>query len=293
MVPSTRQRSSRSQLLPICVLAGVLVIALGTVTVVSVYLGRVSSTVGSMAKADPLGAYHGRPAKTPGPDGPPPVDFLVLVADQDHTLLSAHLVNLSGSRQQLTLVGLPADLLVSSDPRRPHRTLADLYRDGLHPVAREVELLLGVRTDHQVQIGVEGFSSVVDALGGLELMTAAPADPAGPRGYLASAPDGPARAERVSPLLHGTMVRLGMGDAVINPYQFDRVLRALEHCILVDSDLTTAALETTLMESSVRSDEIGTYLLPTVEGRDGRTALPEALVELRGALASDAVAALA
>ena len=297
MVPSARQRSRRAragQLLPICVLAGVLIVAMGTVTAVTVYLGRLSSTVDSMAKAAPLESYEGRPDKPLGQDATAPVDFLLLVSDSDHRLLSVHLVNLSGSRQELTLVGLPSDLLVASGPRKPLRTLADLYRQDAHELARHVELLLGVRTDHQVQLAVEGFSTVVDALGGLEQMAAAPADGhAGPDGYLASAPDAPARAERVAQLVRGTMVRLGMVDAMSNPVQFDNVLRALEHCTLVDSNLTTAELEATLMESSVRSEEMRSYVLPSVEGKAGRTAVPADLAALREALAADQVASLA
>lgn len=294
MVPSAHQRSRRAragQLLPLSVLVGVLVVAMGTVTAVSVYLGRLSSTVGSMAKAAPLESYEGRPDKPAG-QGTAPVDFLLLVSDSDRNLLSVHLVNLSGSRQDLTLVGLPSDLLVAGGPREPYRTLAELYRGDVHEVARRVELLLGVRTDHQVQLGVEGFSTVVDALGGLEQMAAAPAE-AGPDGYVASAPDAPTRAERVAELVRGTMVKLGMVDAMSNPGQFDNVLRALENCTLVDSNLTADELEATLMESSVRSEEIRSYLLPSVDDGSGRTAVPQDLAALREALAADRVAELA
>lgn len=293
MVPSTRQRYSRSQLLPISVLAGVLIVALGTVSLVSIYLGRVSSTVGSMAKAAPLESYEGRPEKSaPSPGSMAPVDYLVLVADAEHNLLSVHLVNLSGSRQELTLVSLPSDLLVSSGPRRAHRTLADLYRAlGTHEVTRQVELLLGVRTDHQAQIALDGFTMVVDAMGGLEQLAASPAE-TDPSAYIAAAADAPDRAERVSGVVRATLERLGMTDAMTNPYRFDAVLRALEHCTLIDSNLTADELEATLMESSVRAEEIGEYLLPTVAVKDGRTAVPRGLVGLRQALAADSMSAL-
>lgn len=299
MVPSTRQRRTKArsgQLLSISVLAGVLVIALGTVTVVSVYLSRVSSTVESMAKASPLGGYEGRPEKVVAEGAvAAPIDYLVLVAGEDDDLLSVHLVNLSGSRRDLTLIGLPSDLLVSSGPRQPHRTLAELYREGADEVAKQVELLLGVRTDHQVRLGMEGFSGVVDALGGLDGVAAAEPATGGREllRYVASAADGPGRVERVSEIVRGTMVRLGMMHAVANPYQFDSVLKALEHCTLIDSNLTVAEFEATLMESSVRSEEIGTYLLPSSPAGGGRVAVPGDLAGLRSALADDTVAALA
>ena len=47
-MPSHRRRSRSGNVLSICVLAGVLVVAFGTVTVVSLYLSRVSATVESM-----------------------------------------------------------------------------------------------------------------------------------------------------------------------------------------------------------------------------------------------------
>ena len=62
-MPSHRRRSRSGNVLSICVLAGVLVVAFGTVTVVSLYLSRVSATVESMARSEPLGGYEGRPEK--------------------------------------------------------------------------------------------------------------------------------------------------------------------------------------------------------------------------------------
>ncbi len=292
MVPSDRQRYN-TQLLPLSLLAGVLIVALGTVSLVAIYLNRVSASVGAMARSAPVESYEGRPEKTaPSPGSMAPLDYLVLVADADHNLVSVHLVNLAGSRQELTLVSLPSDLLVSSGPRRAHRTLADLYQDsGVQDVTREVEQLLGVRTDHQAQVAVDGFTMVVEAMGGLEEVADAPAE-ADPTAYITAAPDSPGRAERVSGVFRSTLERLGMTHAMINPPRFDAVLRALEHCTQIDSQLTSDELEATVMETSVRAEDIGEYLLPTVPVKDGRTAVPRGLVALRKALAADSLSTL-
>ena len=83
-----------------------------------------------------------------------------------------------------------------------------------------------------------------------------------------------------------------MTHAMINPPRFDAVLRALEHCTQIDSQLTSDELEATVMETSVRAEDIGEYLLPTVPVKDGRTAVPRGLVALRKALAADSLSTL-
>ena len=291
MVPATRPgRNRRSgQVLPIVILVGVLGVALSAVSIVSLYLGKVGSSVESMARAEPISGYEGRPEKAIGTGEKPPQDYLVLVTDEDDVLLSAHVVHLSGSRQQLTMIGLPVDLLVPYGPGQPQRSLAEAYQVGDEAVVQEVELLLGVRTDHQVRLGLDGFSGVVDAIGGFgdgELAEHAD-DGRALLGYVADAPDGPQRVERVSEVVRGTLERLDVVQAVTNPRQFDRVLRALEECTLVDSDLTVAAFEETLMESSVRVDEIASITLETTVSDAGRRAVPNHLAKLRKALQKD------
>lgn len=295
MVPSTRRRQARSgQVLSISVLVGVLAVALGTVTVVSIYLNRMSSSVESMARAEPLGGYDGRPEKAaPKAGSSPPVDYLVMVADEHDELLSVHLVQLSGSRQNLTLVGLPSDLLVPYGPGQPQQTIASYYRGGTAAVAQQIELLLGVRTDHQVRLGLDGFSGVANALGGLDGLDGQARSGRDLLNHVAAAEDGPGRVERVSEIVQLTMQRLGMMHAVTNPVQFDNVLRALEDCTLVDSDLTVDEFEATVMESSVRADEIGAVTLASTPTAGGRMALPGHLAKLRKAIATDNVSALA
>lgn len=293
-MPTHRRRSRSGNVLSIGVLSAVLVVAFGTVTVVSFYLSRVSATVESMARSEPVTGYEGRPQKAiaASPAESPALDFLVLVTDERDHLLSAHVAHLSSSRRDLTIVGLPSDLLVPYGPGQPQRTLAAFYADGSGVLAQQVELLLGVPTDHQVRIGLEGFSGVVDALGGLDGPDHA-TDGRELLNYVSEAQDGPTRVERVSEIVRATIQQLGMVHAVTNPGQFDRVLRALEDCTLVDSDLTVAEFEATLLESSVRADEIGAVTLATTVSDPGRRAVPNHLAKIRKALRDDTVAGLA
>lgn len=293
-MPTHRRRSRSGNAVSIGVLATVLVVAFGTVTAVSLYLSRVSSTVESMARAEPVGGYEGRPQKASAeiPTEHPALDFLVLVTDERDQLLSAHVAHLSASRRDLTIVGLPSDLLVPYGAGQTQRTLASYYAHGSGALVQQVELLLGVPTDHQVRIGLDGFSGVVDAVGGLDGLDGQ-ADGRDLLRYVAEAEDGPTRVARVSEVVRATLQQLGMVHAVTNPGQFDRVLRALEECVLVDSDLTVAEFESTLLESSVRADEIGAVTLATTVSEPGRRAVPNHLAKLRKALRDDTVATLA
>lgn len=275
------------------VLSVVLVVAFGTVTAVSLYLSRVSATVESMARAEPIGGYEGRPEKAgAAPTEHSALDLLVLVTDERDQLLTVHVAHLSASRRELTIVGLPSDLLVPYGPGQPQRTLAAYHADDPGALMQQVELLLGIPTDHQIRVGLEGFSGAVDALGGLDSLDAE-ADGGDLLRYVAEAEDGPARVARVSEVVRATMQQLGMLHAMTNPGQFDRVLRVLEECVLVDSDLTVAEFESTMMESSVRADEIGAITLATTVSEPGRRAVPNHLAKLRKALREDTVAALA
>jgi anionic cell wall polymer biosynthesis LytR-Cps2A-Psr (LCP) family protein len=282
-------KARKGHLLSITVLTGVIVMTLGAVSAVSVYLNRLGSSVEAMAQAAPLSDYAGRPQKRPQPNGVP-LDYLIMVTDGSGELASVHLVHLSASREKLTLVGVPSDLTLGS------LRLVDLYARDPSSAAQQVELLLQTRTDHQARLDLNRVTSVVDALGGLSLPDADAKVMTGAAGdgrasgrqvldFVESARGGAERVDRVSDLVHGVLTRLGMTQAVANPYQFDRVLKELEYCFVVDSNVTLTEFESILIESRVRADEIATVTLHA--SADGRLADPSALTALRSALAAD------
>lgn len=291
-----RRQTGSAQVLSISVLVGVLAIALGTVTVVSLYLNRVSATVEEMGRTAPLRGYEGRPQKAPHPAGATaPIDYLVLVAGEDDTLLSVHLVRLSGSRRHLTMIGIPSDILVPYEPGHSQQPLAEFYADGSDAVVKQVELMFGVPTDHQITVGLDALSELAQALGGLDGIPGldGTTDGGALLRHVAAAGDGPGRVERASQVAQAMIQRLGMFDAMTNPGQFDALLTALARCTHVDSNLTVAEFEATLMESSVRADEIGSVTLATIVGDQGRMAVPSHLAKLRKAMDADTLAELA
>jgi hypothetical protein len=281
--------SRKGHVLSITVLVGVLVLALGSVTAVSVYLNRLNSAVEAMATGQPPLEYPGRPAK-PVVGGVSPLDFLVWVTDSDQKLLSVQLVHLSAGRDQLSVIGLSADLAAGTDAEPLRR----VYAGDPLLAGRQVEELLDVRIDHLARVGLDSFDTVVEALGGLGLPASAArgsADMGGVEGWVSAAPDATTRVERISGVVTETVTRLGMGQAMLNPMQFDRVLHAIEHCVVVDSAVRTDELESVLVETKVRADEVTVVTLPTsaLPGADARRADPTQLAALRAALAADAV----
>lgn len=282
-------KARKGHLLSITVLTVVIVMALGAVSAVSVYLDRLGSSVEAMAQAAPLSDYAGRPEKRHQPNGVP-IDYLIMVTDGSGALASIHLVHLSASREKLTLVGVPSDLTLGA------HSLADLYAQDPSSAAQQVELLLLTRTDHLARLDLNRVTSVVDALGGLSLPDADAKAMAGAAAdgrasgrqvldFVESARGGAERVDRVSDLVHGILTRLGMTQAVANPYQFNNVLKELEACFVVDSTVTLTEFESILIESRVRADEIGTVTLHA--SADGRLADPATLNALRRALAAD------
>ncbi|HRA75686.1 MAG TPA: hypothetical protein PLE12_05575 [Propionicimonas sp.] len=285
--------SRKGHALSITVLVGVLVLALGSVTAVSVYLNRLNSAVEAMATGQPPLDYPGRPGK-PVVNGVSPLDFLVWVTDSDQKLLSVQLVHLSAGRDQLGVIGLSADLAAGADDADAV-PLRRIYAEDPLLAGRQVEQLLDVRIDHLARVGLDSFDAVVEALGGLGLPASAArgsTDMGGVEGWVSAAPDATARVERISGVVTETVTRLGMGQAMLNPMQFDRVLHAIEHCVVIDSAVRPGELESVLVESKVRADEVTAVTLPTsaLPGADARRADPTQLAALRAALAADEVA---
>lgn len=282
MAPGPR----KGHLVSLGVLVGVLTLALGSVTAVSLYLNRLTSTLSAVATGEPMSDYEGRPTKGGGQDGARSLDLLVWVVDDEAGLLSANLVHLSAARDQLLLVGLPSDLLVGGS------SLAVARSRDQQSAVREIELLLQLPVDHLATVELSAFGEVVDALGGLELpaatSTASMVDGDQLGDYLADSPTPTAAVGRVHEVLRATMARLGMSHAVLNPVKFDRVLAAMENCVVVDSSVRVSDIEAILVDSTVRADEVKQITLTTSAG----VVDPEVVRQVRQALADDDLSGL-
>ncbi len=88
------------------------------------------------------------------------------VANRDSLADSVMLVRVTGSRTQAQAVYLPVYAAV--EPGGP--TLGRVFGDGGPPrLIGTVEQLTGVRVDHYAEVDFEGFETVTDALGGVDV----------------------------------------------------------------------------------------------------------------------------
>jgi LCP family protein required for cell wall assembly len=154
----------------------VLVLILGVAVWVDLRLHRV----------DALTDYAGRPAATPG------VDWLIVGSDsregltpaerrrlgtgdaagrRTDTMMLLHIPRGGGSP---TLVSLPRDSYVPIPGRGRNKLNAAYAFGGPKLLARTVEQVTGIRIDHYMEIGFDGFASVVDAVGGVRICVKEP-----------------------------------------------------------------------------------------------------------------------
>lgn len=135
--------------------------------------------------ADPFTELPERPP-APADDGTAtpaqPVTFLVLgsdsrisVGDPDQWTLGAQrtdaimLVQLSGSRDALTVMSLPRDAWVTIPGRGDHKLNAAFSFGGLPLTVHTVETLTGVHIDHVAVADFHSFAALTDELGGVEI----------------------------------------------------------------------------------------------------------------------------
>jgi len=154
----------------------VLVLLLGVATWVDLRLHRV----------DALTDYAGRPAATAG------ADWLIVGSDsregltaqqrqrlgtgqaagrRTDTMMLLHIPRGGGSP---TLVSLPRDSYVPIPGRGRNKLNAAYAFGGPKLLAQTVEQVTGIRIDHYMEIGFDGFASVVDAVGGVRLCVKEP-----------------------------------------------------------------------------------------------------------------------
>jgi LCP family protein required for cell wall assembly len=132
-------------------------------------------------RVDALPDYQGRPAATPG------ADWLIVGSDsragldegrrrelgtgqaagrRADTMMLLHIPRGGGKP---VLISLPRDSYVPI-PGRGRNKLNAAYAFGGPPLlARTVEQVTGIRLDRYMEVGFDGFASVVDAVGGVQI----------------------------------------------------------------------------------------------------------------------------
>lgn len=165
--PKKRSRTTKVVLVAlqvVVVLAGVSIAALTWAT------DRLDEGITRIADAFPDGD---RPNADPGL-----LTSLVIGLDsakerQTADAKAISLVRFSEDREHVQVVFLPPDLSSTADTQ-PGATLAGVFADGGPPeLVRAVETMTGVRVDHVVELSFVGFRTVTDALGGVDLESAA------------------------------------------------------------------------------------------------------------------------
>lgn len=256
-------------------------IAIGGVGLITVYLNRISEAVTSVERADALPSYLGRPSAVLV-NGKSPINYLLLTTDADGGLDAAVIAHLSSGRSELTLVAVPASLVVDTD-----RTLEATFQDDPLQAAQAVEGITGARMDHQVQIDLEKFEGVVDALGGVTI-DEDKFDGAGIVEHLSGSPNPRVRSVRIARMLKATLSRASVTAAITDPNQFDKLMSALEPCLTVDDGLTAVEIRETISELRVHPGSVAVWPLTGEPAGIGSVAADaSALATLRASLRND------
>jgi LCP family protein required for cell wall assembly len=132
-------------------------------------------------RVDALPDYQGRPAATPG------ADWLIVGSDSREgldesrrrqlgtgqaagrradTMMLLHIPRATGKP---TLVSLPRDSYVPIPGHGRNKLNAAFAFGGPQLLARTVEQATGIRLDRYMEVGFDGFASVVDAVGGVQI----------------------------------------------------------------------------------------------------------------------------
>jgi len=269
--------------LALTALVGVSVLSVAVVVLLAIYVDRISDMATGLRRVDALADYAGRPAPVQVAENPA-MNFLILVSSGPH-LQAVVVANLSGSRRDLTLVALPADLI----PDGSSPTLADAYASSPLDATQLVEQITGARMDHQLQLDLDGFAAVVDGLDGLQLSTGQ-LDGTQAVTYLSGADSTLQRSQRAAEMIRQAMIEAEANGGVLNLPRFDRVVGALGGCLTIDSGLSNDAIEAILVESRVHIADVGLWPVAGAQTRVGTLADSGSLNALREGLATDALA---
>lgn len=253
---------------------------LGT-AMVTIYLNRIGESTAAISRTELMPGYVGRPQPATGTDGSTPTNFLLLVTS-DSSLHSVVVANLSASRRSLTLVTVPADLVVSTSPGQ---TLRSAYAMDPAITVRAMEGLTGARMDHQVLLDLDCFATAIDLVGGVEIGGSKLDGDQAVSQVATTAGTGQA-ALASGQLLRAGLIGAGEYASILNPSKFSQVVSAISPCVQIDSGLTGQVFENTLMESSVHPQETRLWPLVTSLDPQGSLAEPSPLEALRDALAT-------
>ena len=217
-------------------------------------------------KVDALGDYEGRPAETPGKD------YLIVGSDSREDLSreerrrlatggasgrrtdTVMLLHVPSGGGEPVLVSLPRDSYVEIPGREANKLNAAYAFGGPQLLVRTVEQATDIRIDDYIEIGLGGFVSITDAVGGVELCPERAIDDEragldieagcqamdGPTalGYVRARYSDPrgdlGRVERQQDFLGAVMERAASPGTLLNPLALSRLSFAAGDALTVD-----------------------------------------------------------
>lgn len=267
---------NRSDRLVAVATLGAFVVVTGVLGLVSLYLGAVTQALSDVPRSAPLADYPGRPAPAAVVAGVAPVRYLVLVTDDHGDLASAYLAQLSGRRDALQLISLPANLLVSGDGGA-ETTLSGRFASAHGAGAVEsVERLLSTRVDHLIELQLDEFLRLVDVVGGIRVENRAEMSAEGwhfPSGglqlsareasvFVGANRQAMTRLERTEAVLVQLVRGVVSGDALTNPAKVETIGTILRGCLSVDAGLTPGEIRRMALDMHLRVENINGTPLP-------------------------------
>jgi hypothetical protein len=222
--------------------------ALG-VALVTTSLNRIDDSTDSLDHRQIMADYAGRPAAVIGENGAAAVNFAVLATSGD-SLRSAVIVNLSASRRNLTLITIPADLVLTADPAQ---TLESSFAIDPATAVQSLETYTGTRMDHQILLDLDASRAAIDNLGGIRL-GGREVDGASAVRQILEASDADQAATATGVLIKAVL--LAEDDTPFDFFRSSRLIEALPVCVTVDTELTGGEVRALYLESSVHPTEI-------------------------------------
>lgn len=211
-----------------------------------------------------------RPPPPPAEEGAAPLTFMVVGSDTragtgDGTLPGGRsdvmmLLRISGDRQRAQVVSLPRDSWVFIPGVGLAKLNAAYAYGGPSLLVQTVESMTGVRIDHFAAIDFQGFVTMTDALGGVDVQVAATTatdsytfqagwnhlDGEGALLYVRQRYELPGgdldRVRRQQQYLRAMFDKLSQQDVLGDAASLDAFLLALSGAMSVDEELSTAAL---------------------------------------------------
>lgn len=257
----------------VATLGAFLVIA-GVLGLVSLYLGAVTQAMSGVQRTSSLPDYDGRPTPQEN-QGSRAMRYLVLVTDEHGGLASAFVVQLTGARDGMQLIGLPANLLVA-DAKGRDTALATEFEHGVGSAVRAVEGLIGVRVDHMVQVRLQSFTRIIDVLGGVTVgnrtetaaegwhFDAGELRLTGPEAevYVTSPKYTMSKLERTQAVFVEIVRGMASGDALTNPAKVEAIGDVLNAGVTVDAALTAGEIRRMAIDMHLSPDLVTGTPLP-------------------------------